>query len=140
MEIKGDLSKEEFDAYNEIISIVDKNEFVGIFDTDNNGIINFIMPPVDKNISMIVIFFLLNVMFNQRMRKIDFFIGDYNDLKKQLKQKGGFMSFSSILNIDNFDVKNIDLSEIKRLELMLPKHKIMDKNIANKVLDITLEE
>ena len=49
------------------------------------------------------------------------------------------MSFSSILNIDNFDVKNIDLTEIKKLESMLPKHKIMDKNIANKILDITLE-
>ena len=80
-----DLSKEEFDAYKEIISIVDKNEFVGIFDTDNNGIINFVMPPVDKNISMIVIFFLFNVMFNQRMRKVDYFIEDYDKLKKQLK-------------------------------------------------------
>ena len=83
-----DLSEEEFDAYKEIISIVDKNEFVGIFDTDNNGTINFVMPPVDKNISMIVIFFLFNVMFNQRMRKIDYFIEDYDDLKKRLKTKG----------------------------------------------------
>ncbi|MDB2481535.1 hypothetical protein N9W84_00045 [bacterium] len=48
-------------------------------------------------------------------------------------------TFAKILNINSFSVKDIDLSAIKELEDMLPKHKIMDKNIANKVLDVTLE-
>jgi hypothetical protein len=46
---------------------------------------------------------------------------------------------AEVLNIEEFSVKNIDLSVIRELEGMLPKHKIMDKNIANKILDVTLE-
>ena len=48
-------------------------------------------------------------------------------------------TFAQILNIEEFSVKDIDVSAIKELEGMLPKHKIMDKNIANKILDVTLE-
>ena len=48
-------------------------------------------------------------------------------------------TFAKILNINSFSVKDIDLSAIKELENMLPKHKIMDKNIANRILDVTLE-
>ena len=69
-----DLSHEEFSYYKEMINHVDEKEFVGIFETDKNGIITNVMPDPDKQTSLIVYFFLMNVSFNQRLRKLDSFI------------------------------------------------------------------
>mgnify|MGYP001221850059 CR=1 FL=1 len=83
-----DLSDSEFEYYNELISHVDKSEFNGIFSTDQNGIILNVMPSPDKNSSLIVYFFLLNVSFNQRLRKLDSIIGNkYQNQIDELKLK-----------------------------------------------------
>lgn len=69
-----DLSDDEFEYYKNLIEHVDKKEFVGIFKTDKNGTITNVMPDPQKQTSLIVYFFLMNVSFNQRLRKLDTFM------------------------------------------------------------------
>ena len=66
-----DLSDQEFKYYNDLISHVDKTEFNSIFETDKNGKILFIMPNPERSSSLITFFFLMNVMFNQRIRGLE---------------------------------------------------------------------
>ena len=80
------LNNQEFQAYNKIIENVDKTEFNEIFETDKNGNIIAILPPINENISMVVIYFLFNVMINQRVRKIDKLIDEVYSLKKEIKE------------------------------------------------------
>jgi hypothetical protein len=83
-----DLSNDEFSAYKKIVEIVDPTEFSGVFETDLNGEIQYVIPPINKNVSMIVVFFLFNIMINQRLRKIDNFVSDYSKTKEKLKERG----------------------------------------------------
>lgn len=63
-----ELSKEEFDNYEQLIQIIDKHEFVGLFETDANGYITSICIDPENNISMATIMFLNQVMMNQRFK------------------------------------------------------------------------
>lgn len=63
-----ELSKEEFSNYEELIKIVDKQEFVGLFETNNNGHITSICIDPKHNISMATIMFINQVMMNQRFK------------------------------------------------------------------------
>lgn len=69
-----DLSDDEFEYYKSLIEHIDKKEFNGIFQTDENGIITNVMPSPEKQTSLVAYFFLMNVSFNQRLRKLDSFI------------------------------------------------------------------
>lgn len=69
-----DLSDEEYSYYNILTQTIDKSEFNGIFESDKNGIILNVMPDPQKNTSLIVYFFLMNVSFNQRLRKLSSFV------------------------------------------------------------------
>ena len=62
------LSNEEFDNYTRLIEIIDKNEFVGTFNTDKNGYITSIVIDPKNRVSMAVIMFLNQVMINQRFK------------------------------------------------------------------------
>lgn len=72
-----DLSDDEFEYYNLIINEYTDRIFQDTFDVDENdtsedfGCITFVKPPMNKQLPMIVIFFLFNVMLNQRRRKMD---------------------------------------------------------------------
>tara|TARA_Y100000034_G_C6858373_1_gene390357 strand:+ start:1000 stop:1287 length:288 start_codon:yes stop_codon:yes gene_type:complete len=87
--IRLDLSSEEYELYNKIIEIVDKTEFNSAFSTNNNGIIQCVFPPLNKDISMLVIYFLLNVMLNQRLRAVDSFIDEFKIMKEDIKKLKG---------------------------------------------------
>jgi hypothetical protein len=84
-----DLTDEEYDVYNQIVSVVDKSEFNNVFITDNNGRIKAIFPPIDQQISMVVVYFLFNIMINQRVRKIDYLIDDMEALKAKINKMEG---------------------------------------------------
>ena len=85
-----DLSNEEYEVYKNIIDFVDKSEFIDTFKTDNNGKIIAVLPPVKKNVSMVVIYFLYNVMINQRVRSFDGVIEEVKNISKRLdKLEGG---------------------------------------------------
>ena len=81
---KIDLSDEEYTYYKDIESSVGREEFVGLFTTDKNGLIKIITPSSSKTTSMLAIFFLLNVMMNQRLRKLDDKIIELDDLNDRV--------------------------------------------------------
>lgn len=68
---KLDLSPEEYSYYLELEKIFGKNDFIDLFKTDGNGQIISVMPSTTSSTAMILIYFLLNVMFNQRLRRLD---------------------------------------------------------------------
>jgi len=68
---KLDLNKEEYKYYLELERNFGKEAFVGLFRTNEKGQITSVMPPQSGPTAMILIFFLLNVMFNQRLRRFD---------------------------------------------------------------------
>lgn len=78
------LTDEEYAVYDEIIKTVDKTEFNDMFITDNNGLITAVFPPIDKQVSMVVVYFLFNVMINQRVRGFDSVINTVLNNKKRL--------------------------------------------------------
>lgn len=80
-----DLSNDEFEYYKSLIEIIDKSEFSNIFSTDKNGIIQSVMPDPDKNVSLVVYFFLMNVSFNQRLRKLSSFVGNIEELNEKVE-------------------------------------------------------
>ena len=83
------LTDDEYTVYNKIISTVDKHEFDNIFITDNNGYITAVFPPIDKQISMIVVYFLFNIMINQKVRMFDSLIDQVKILEKKVEQLEG---------------------------------------------------
>jgi hypothetical protein len=65
-----DLNAEEYEYYLSLTENFGKQDFEGLFTTDRNGQVTSITPPVDRQISLGVIFFILNVMMNQRLRAL----------------------------------------------------------------------
>ena len=65
-----DLNAEEYEYYLKLTEQFGHQDFVGLFTTDKNGQITSIAPPVDRQISLGVMFFVLNVMMNQRLRAL----------------------------------------------------------------------
>ena len=63
-----DLSSEEYKNYKLLEEIIDKGEFVGLFNTDKNGNITSITIDPERNVSMVTISFINHVMINQRFR------------------------------------------------------------------------
>lgn len=98
-----ELSDNEFDYYSSLKEQFGDSEFVGLFKTDRNGIIISVSPPVDKTVSMGIVFFVLNVMMNQRIRALD---GKINKA----------MEFEN--KVDNFILEN---NIVERLEVLEAK-------------------
>lgn len=48
-----------------------KDQFRDLFDVDNDGCITFIHPPIRHQIGWGVLFFIQNLMINQRLRKME---------------------------------------------------------------------
>ncbi len=96
-----ELSDGEFKYYQSLKEQFGDRDFVGLFKTDKNGIIVSVNPPVNRTISMGVIFFLLNVMMNQRVRALD---GKINKI----------MDFET--KVDNFLAVNNIVERLERLE------------------------
>ncbi len=68
---KLDVIPEEHEYLKELESSLGKDTFIGLFQTDKDGLITSIHPSQTKPIQLIVLFYLLNLMLNQRLRKID---------------------------------------------------------------------
>ncbi len=62
-----------------------EDSFRGLFQTDLAGNIAGISPPLDKPTPQPVLFFLLNVSFNQRMRQVEKFVQKVADLEERIK-------------------------------------------------------
>ena len=66
-----DLTDEEHEYYLKLVEKFGKKDFSQLFSTNKNGLITSITPPVDRQISLGVLFFTLNVMMNQRLRVLE---------------------------------------------------------------------
>lgn len=66
-----DVSKEESEYLNSLKQLYGEDSFHGIFNTDENGLIIAVTPSMTKPIQMIILFSIMNIMLNQRLRKID---------------------------------------------------------------------
>lgn len=66
-----EVSDEEFKYFEKIKEEFGQGSFLGLFSTDKNGMITAITPPIDKSVPMVVMFFIMNVMMNQRLRVLD---------------------------------------------------------------------
>lgn len=76
---KVDITQDEFDYYKELVKAytddTHKGEdfFVDLFEADKNGIITIIKPT--RSIPWAVLFFVQNLMINQRLSRIEKMIG-----------------------------------------------------------------
>jgi len=68
---KLNLSPDEESYMLKLTDSFGKECFNGCFSSDKNGMITFVTPPLDKVTPMPVLFFLLNLSFNQRLRLLD---------------------------------------------------------------------
>lgn len=80
------LTKEEFVYYENLLKAFGQDCFSGLFQTNAAGYIMNISPDTQKATPMPVLFFLLNVSFNQRMRKLDGFITRVEGMEKKIKR------------------------------------------------------
>jgi hypothetical protein len=78
------LDKSEYEYYLQIKNSFNENYFNGLFLSDNDGIITAVTPSPTKQTPMVLIFFLLNVMMNQRLRNIDDGVSKISLLEKRL--------------------------------------------------------
>ncbi len=81
------LSNEEFEYYGKLKTIFGEDSFRGLFQTDLSGIIAGISPATDKATPNPVLFFLLNVSFNQRMRQVEKYLQKIEELEEKSKSQ-----------------------------------------------------
>jgi hypothetical protein len=80
------LTKEEFQYYESLSKIFGAESFVGLFQTNNSGCIIQVSPSLQKVTPVPIIYFLLNVSFNQRMRRLDSFIDKVDNMERRIKK------------------------------------------------------
>jgi hypothetical protein len=100
-----DLSDSEFQYYCNLKEQFGDSDFIGLFQTDKNGMILSVNPPVNKNISLGIIFFLLNIMMNQRIRVLDSKINKVTDLEIKVDN---FLEMNNIIErLENLEKQNL---------------------------------
>jgi hypothetical protein len=97
-----DLSSDEFSYYKLLSDKYGSDVFRSLFETDQNGIITSVTPPLDGQTPMAVIFYMLNVMFAQRMRILDARL----DALKVLEEKVDQLTSVAKLSVEEGNGKN----------------------------------
>ena len=76
-----DMTDEENDYYRSLVSEFTngtyngREQFRDLFDVDSDGCITFIHPPIRRELAWVVLFFVQNLMINQRLRRIERLVG-----------------------------------------------------------------
>ena len=81
---KIDLSIEEYQYYLELEKSFGKDIFLGLFKTNDLGQVISVLPHSSNPTAMIIVFFFLNVSFNQRLRRLDDFIDRVKNLENRI--------------------------------------------------------
>ena len=90
-----DLADDEFEYYMQIVEAYGANVFQETFETNEDagspqhGWITMVTPPFNKTLPMGVVFFLFNVMLNQRARQVDKMMVKFEELTKKLEGQNG---------------------------------------------------
>lgn len=81
-----DLTREEFEYYQELEKNFGKEAFYGLFRSDSDGQIAAITPSPSQPTAMLLVFFLLNVMHNQRLRKLDAWVEKVDRIEARINK------------------------------------------------------
>ncbi len=81
-----DLSESEHKYYLLLIQKYSDTFFRDLFESDNNGIVVSVSPPLDGQTPMAIVFFMLNVMFSQRMRALDLKIKKIESIEEKVSR------------------------------------------------------
>lgn len=82
---KVDMTDDEYAYYEELVreftygNYSGQEQFKDVFETDDDGCITFICPPLKKEVGWAVILFLQNLMINQRLRRMEKWIREKID-------------------------------------------------------------
>jgi len=80
-----DMTEEEYDYYKKLVAEFTvgnydgKNQFKNIFEVDGDGCLTQVQLPLKKKVSWAVIFFLQNLMINQRLRRMEKWVKEQNN-------------------------------------------------------------
>lgn len=91
-EIEGrivDMTNEEFAYYSSLAKKFGKDVFRDLFESDAGGRIITLTPSAEKPTAILVIFFFLNLMLNQRLRAIDYKLSKIDELEKRISKLEG---------------------------------------------------
>lgn len=83
-----DMTDEEYEYYQQVVITFSdgmysgKEQFRDTFEVDEDGCIILIKPPLKKQVAWAVLFFLQNLMLNQRIRRVERWATEFiNDRK-----------------------------------------------------------
>lgn len=82
-----EISQEEFNYYEKLKEEFSEDAFIGLFESNKDGRILAITPPLNKPTSMSAVFFIFNVMINQKLRELDKHIDALKKLEKEYEDK-----------------------------------------------------
>lgn len=68
---KLEVNKDEKQYLLSLVDTFGEDAFIGLFKTDKFGMITSITPSPSKPIQMVILFSMLNLMLNQRLRRFD---------------------------------------------------------------------
>tara|TARA_B100000131_G_scaffold322655_1_gene377432 strand:+ start:3568 stop:3870 length:303 start_codon:yes stop_codon:yes gene_type:complete len=81
-----DITSDEYKYIVELQEAFGEDVFLGLFTSNDEGIVTSITPNVNRPVPMAVVFFILNIMMNQRLRDIDSFSSRIRELGDRLKK------------------------------------------------------
>lgn len=79
-----ELTNEEYAYYLELEKNFGKEAFRGLFESDEHGKIIAVTPSPSQPTAMVLIFFLLNLMVNQKLRELGTLVERIEDAEKRL--------------------------------------------------------
>lgn len=83
-----DMTEEEYSYYQQIVESFSNGQYSGkeqfrdTFEVDNDGCIIFIKPPLKKQVAWAVLFFIQNLMINQRLRRMERWVLEHTNDRK----------------------------------------------------------
>jgi len=90
-----DMTDEEYAYYKKLVgeftigTANGKDQFRDLFDVDGDGCITFIHPPIRKEIGWGVLFFVQDLMINQRLRRMERQVGGWVGRMAEMGERHG---------------------------------------------------
>ena len=96
------LSADEFEYYEKLKKIFGEDSFRGLFQTDLSGLLTGISPHTEKATPQPILFFMLNVSFNQRMRQVEKYLLKIDSLDEKIKKiEEKILSFQGTVEVSS---------------------------------------
>jgi hypothetical protein len=66
-----DINDEEYAYYKKLIAAFGEDELKDLFQSDAHGMITAVTPATNRPTALLLVFFFLNLMLNQRLRRME---------------------------------------------------------------------